>query len=363
MTEIKRESQPEPQAEPQKIESKEESEKVLETVGPILKEEPEPQPESQPELKKELASQELEKSEYHFEMMTELEPAVVSVVEQLKREIESGEYTALLSDDVGGRIPTLILRKIMKTMGPKPPNVYFLASGKKYMPTEKAKPGDFRKAVDYLGSLDFGDKRLLVISQYTYSGETFSNIGKVLTTAGVEKFDFVSLEVEKRERGKRDRKLRGDINKEVPTKDELKKLLGTRLIYGIEVNESASKAPHYHEPLSGVRKKTRKYSPIPETVIKHIEHEGSGKEQFREEELDREYQRIFDFKGSEDMLQVLNDPKRKKEWKKIVKRPLSEEEIKSIKEKIILAREDVSLLVERVIKKVWGENKKEEKND
>ncbi len=46
--------------------------------------------------------------EYHFEEIAEIEQAVASLISQLKEKIKNGEYDTLISDDTGGRIPTLI---------------------------------------------------------------------------------------------------------------------------------------------------------------------------------------------------------------------------------------------------------------
>lgn len=85
--------------------------------------------------------------EFHFREIAEIEPAIISLVKQLKEKIESGEYDTLISDDVGGRIPTLVLRKIIKEHNPDQKlGTFFIANGETYLPTSanKKNMGNFK---------------------------------------------------------------------------------------------------------------------------------------------------------------------------------------------------------------------------
>ena len=87
--------------------------------------------------------------EFHFQEIMEIEPAMISLVSQLKKKIEKGEYDTLISDDVGGRIPTLILRKIIKELNPDQKlETYFIASGKTYFPALADKE-KYRHVIDF----------------------------------------------------------------------------------------------------------------------------------------------------------------------------------------------------------------------
>ena len=80
--------------------------------------------------------------QFHFAEIAGIEPAVISLAKQLKEEIDRGSYDTLISDDVGGRIPTLILRKILKARNPDNKlSTFFVASGQKYIP-EKSENED-----------------------------------------------------------------------------------------------------------------------------------------------------------------------------------------------------------------------------
>ena len=54
---------------------------------------------------------------YNFPEIAEMESAMISLIEKLKDKIEKGEYNALIVDDIGGRIPALVLRKLMTEKG------------------------------------------------------------------------------------------------------------------------------------------------------------------------------------------------------------------------------------------------------
>ncbi len=68
---------------------------------------------------------------FHFQGIEEIESAVESLASSLKEKFDKNEYETIISDDVGGRIPTLILRKLIKKVHPENNiNTYFLSAGK-----------------------------------------------------------------------------------------------------------------------------------------------------------------------------------------------------------------------------------------
>ena len=73
-------------------------------------------------------------NKYNFpEIMELIKPALINLIEQLKDSIESGEYETIISDEASARIPSLIVRKILKEKYPdnqKPPKIYFLNFGR-----------------------------------------------------------------------------------------------------------------------------------------------------------------------------------------------------------------------------------------
>ena len=119
-------------------------------------------------------------TEFHFEEIAEIEPAIISLVNQLKEKIESGEYDTLISDDVGGRIPTLILRKIIKEHNPDQKlQTFFVASGKTYLPTptDKEKYGQLQ---EYLRKVADKTKKALIVTQFVFTGKTLIRLSHAL---------------------------------------------------------------------------------------------------------------------------------------------------------------------------------------
>ncbi len=142
------------------------------------------QPEQEPEI------QETEKQEYNFELMNDLEVAMTSLVTQLKDKIEQGDYGVLLGDDAKGRIPTLVLGKILKERGPEPKEtdddikIYFLAAGRLFQEAE-----EIQRARDYIKKLNFGHKKVLIITEFVSDGFTLKNIARTFKKS-MNEFDY-----------------------------------------------------------------------------------------------------------------------------------------------------------------------------
>ncbi|MDP3882696.1 MAG: hypothetical protein Q8Q48_01435 [Candidatus Staskawiczbacteria bacterium] len=129
------------------------------------------------------------KQEYNFEVMKEVEPAMISLIEQLKDGIESGEYSALIGDDVKGRIPTLVLQKVFQEKGLNQDNseervkIYFLAGGRDVI----TRPKNLEKIKDYFKKLDFGSKGILLVTEFIEFGDTIKFFSKALQGIGIER--------------------------------------------------------------------------------------------------------------------------------------------------------------------------------
>ena len=145
-------------------------------------------PDQQPSI------EEREGKEYNFDIMNKAEVSMARLVKKLKNNIEDGDYSALLSDDTGGRIPTLVLRKIMLEKGPnKNIKTYFLSAGLGNTPMkfmdDRSEKRKYQKMITYLKNMDFGDKKLLVVTEYMSMGNTLDGIGEALKDIGAN-FDF-----------------------------------------------------------------------------------------------------------------------------------------------------------------------------
>lgn len=271
-------------------------------------------------------------SEFHFREIAEIEPAMIFLVKQLKEKIDGGEYDTLISDDVGGRIPTLILRKIIKKHNPeKKLGTFFIASGKTYLPTP-ANAKKYEQLQEYLKKVTDKTKKALVVTQFIFTGETLIRLADALKEAGVNDFDMATVDA-------------------MPHFEE-EKLLRSRL--GKNSLYVGSEAWHHlheeHEKFGGIRK-TKDYSPYPKRMDDVIAKEG------RELSLE-EWREIFGI-GKGDSLKVImeksRDPERDAEFERRTHAPLTSEEKEEIQRNINCAREDATLLADKVVAQVWTE--------
>jgi hypothetical protein len=277
-----------------------------------------------------------EKQDYHFEMMAEMEPAMISLVHQLKTKIEIGSYDALVSDEIGGRLPTLVLRKIMRERCPsRKVETYFLSAGQNYLRDKKKDHKNFDKIATYLRGLSEPNRNVLVVSEYVFHGKTLKTIAELFMDLGINNFDFASA-------------FNAFNGEDEIIRGELRGISGSELFIG--GNNYKAHISQEHEAMSGVRKRRDEYLPYPETVLNHIKKHGR---EFTEQEIHE----IFGITGEETTTQEITakytDPEKNKIYDERKAEPLSEVEIAEIKEKIKLAREDVATMAQRVIEQVW----------
>lgn len=275
--------------------------------------------------------------EFHFEEIAEIEPAMVSLANQLKEKIKNREYDTLISDDVGGRIPTLILRKIIKERNPDQEiKTFFIASGKTYLPNPSDKE-KYEKLQEHLRKVIGKTKKALVVTQFIFSGKTLIRLASALRKAGIENFDIAAVDAIPH------------FEKEVL----LRSGLGENNLYiGSEAWHHLHNLHEEHEKLGGIRK-TKEYSPFPKRMDDLISKEG------RELSFE-EWREIFGIKRGESLKIITEksqDPEKIKEFERRTHAPLTPEEAEEIQRNINFAREDVMLLASRVVGKVWGEKK------
>jgi len=272
--------------------------------------------------------------EFHFREIAEIESAMVSLVRQLKEKIESGEYDTLISDDVGGRIPTLVLRKIIKEHNPdKKLGTFFIASGKTYLPTS-ADTEKYDQLQEHLKKVTDKTKKSLVVTQFIFTGKTLIGLANALKEAGVENFDIAAV----------------DAMPHFEQESVLRSVLGDNNLY---VGSEASHHLHEeHEKLGGIRK-TKDYSPFPKRMDDVITKEG------RELSLE-EWREIFGIEkgdSSKVITEKLRNPEKDAEFEKRTHAPLTPEEKEDIQRNINFAREDATLLADRVVAQVWVEER------
>lgn len=271
--------------------------------------------------------------QYHFEEIMEIEPAIRSLVEQLKDKVNGGEYDTLISDDIGGRIPTLILRKIIKEVASdKELQTFFIASGKTYYPNPIDDPKDYKILLSYLEQKVAPEtKKALVITQYIHTGRTLIHFLETLRKAGITDVDMAAV----------------DAMPHFEREALLRRLLVKNNLY------IGSREWHHlheeHEKLSGVKKSKGEYSPFPKLMVDVIAKEG------RELSLE-EWKEIFGiekYDPSRIIIQKSQDPEKDKEFERRTHAPLTSKEAEEIRKNINLAREDIDLLANKVIDQVW----------
>ena len=132
-----------------------------------------------------------ERGDSEQEKIEGLKKSFISLCEQMKSHIESGEYDALVSDDTGGRIPTLFFMEVLRLVNPKHSfRTLFLASGKNYKPENE----EGQKRLEEYLKRGLGDsKKVLLVTQYIHSGRTIARIANDLRNIGIEHVDITSI--------------------------------------------------------------------------------------------------------------------------------------------------------------------------
>ncbi len=270
-----------------------------------------------------------EGKKFNFEEIAEIEPAMVSLVSKLKENIESGKYDTLISDDIGGRIPTLVLRKIIKEISTKKNLDTFFVAGGGYLQelSDEKKYAAFSK---FLKNMALDAESVLLITQFTFRGNAIRRLKRELLSAGASEVDVAILRSLDRE----------ETLYNFSSKPGEHIFIGTR---------EWQKITEGHEKLSGVRKLKKVYSPFPLKMVTVAITEGR-------EISEEEWKEIFGIAPGMppwEITKKAKDPELNAEYERREKIPLSPEEIKQIQQNINDARDDVNLLAEKVIHQVW----------
>jgi hypothetical protein len=112
-----------------------------------------------------------ERGESELEKVKGLKESIIHLCREMKENIERG-YDALVSDDTGGRIPTLILRAICQQVHNNPDlKTVFIASGTHYKPKN---PKENKLLDEYIKKGIGNSKRVLLITQHIQHGSNKS---------------------------------------------------------------------------------------------------------------------------------------------------------------------------------------------
>lgn len=269
---------------------------------------------------------------FNFPEIAGLKEGMANLVQKLQANIDNGKYDALVSDEVGGRIPTLILREIIKARRPESKiNTYFIASGKTYFPQHGSE--DYNKLIQYIRDITEGDNNVLLVTQYVHSGKTLAKLAGALQEAGVSHVDAAVLNSLKEESVLQ------------------KHTFGTENVFVGTSDSSTYEFDEHTSWLTGVAK-TKDYSPKLKLLQEVIAQEGRGR--FISQQ---EWMEIFDIKKGEryqDFKTRLEDPEKNEKWDARARELLSEAELKELREIIQKAREDVKTLATGVLETVWS---------
>ncbi len=141
------------------------------------------------------------KTSYNFEEIGILEAPIENLVRQLWEAIISGKYDVIIGDDAAGRIPTLVIRKIMEVMMRESnPNLtaeedreklktFFVAGG--------VRNENNQTLLDLFKKIKPSIKnRALVVTEYIFSGSTIGKISALLEEADIP-FDTATVLADK----------------------------------------------------------------------------------------------------------------------------------------------------------------------
>lgn len=263
------------------------------------------------------------KKDYNFEAIRELEGPIENLVWQLKEAIISGKYDAIIGDDASGRIPTLVFRKIMEArihklhlnLTPEEQRdalkTYFVtgSAAVKWNSDFPDRKGAMNQSnadmLKYFKSIKPNIKnKALLITEYISTGGVITGLAEALKKAGIP-FDVAT--VVKREEY-------DEVDKNISSK-------GGRLFIG-----SYGCLPDIfgQKLLSGVGKKFDYYKKgRPDKMAIHVEP------------ILKEVKEIKEGRR-EDFLKEAIDPK-------------------EVSKNIEMAREDATLMADRILEKVWGD--------
>jgi len=124
---------------------------------------------------------------FNFPEIGAIKEDMISLCRKMKEAFDQARYNVLVSDEVGGRIPALILRKIIKKLHPdKELRTLFVASGQKSGLPDYENDRDiekYKKLVDYFKKAVGPDDYILLVTQHIYSGLTIQKLSVAISDA------------------------------------------------------------------------------------------------------------------------------------------------------------------------------------
>lgn len=292
---------------------------------------------------------------YRIPEIAELEGDTKKLVEKLKGKIDENYYTLLVSDEVGGRIPTLIVRKVMSLRHPgQVPHTTFVNGGKmlKSMSMVEGEEG-VSSLGDYLSLSAGAGHRVLVVTQVVDSGESLGVLVDALRRARCSDVDVASV-----------RSLWGPDKKGF--RGESAELLRDADVFiGADSFSRTSSFDAVSAKLGGVAKPAGEkgdsdlssppeppYTVHPRPYVEVLEESGRGQFQTR-----AGYAAAMGFEAKDDWrVQLTKTRERRGAWEDSLVRPVDDAERAEAARAVADARADVNLMAEKIVREVWGED-------
>ena len=304
------------------------------------------------------------KEKYNFPEIEAIREDMLSLCQKMREAIDQGRYTILVSDEVGGRIPTLILRKIIKKIHPeKELRTLFVASGQKSDLPDYTQKEEYAKLKKYL-SVNEQDY-ILLVTQFIYSGHTMQKLASALRDAGLglQGLDIAAttsfhISEEDLQRGvisSSDVDPLGDEEMRSGRfyEDDVRLPMMADNIFIGGMSQSTKEMEKKHNRFTGVAK-DRKYNPSPLLYTKALKKYGKDMNFYSDDEL----KEIFGIEEGDSAEIIFSKkwetPENMKKYREINEKPLSSQEKEKITEDIRKSREDVDTLAKEILRDVWN---------
>lgn len=275
---------------------------------------------------------------YNFPEIESFKEGLFDMCEKMKGDIETNKWDVLLSDETGGRVPTLVIWNLIKHFHPSdPPKPYFLSSGLTYKPNTTDEVLDEH---EFLKKITNPDDRCLIVTQFIRTGKTMRSMISSLEMTGVkrENIDVAS------------------VVSDYPN-EELYGKLGQHegeIYSGERRGAHSADVEAFYPRFTGVIQDHTHYSPTPIKLTEDVKNTGQRGKLIGHDE----WKRIFDIQY-DDMYEKLgrkvSNVDRMAEYTKRNNTPLSVEEEKELQGNVNKAREDVATLTREILKKIWSD--------
>lgn len=297
-----------------------------------------------------VAAAERDPEAYRIPEIGELEEDFRGLVEALRDRIDANHYTLLVSDEVGGRIPTLALRKVIEARHPgQAPHTIFVAGGRAL---QDVYASEGEAGIDSLGEylrLAAGEgHRALVVTQVIDSGNSIGLLADAVRKSGAADVGVAAVRSIWRDDPK---KLRGDEANRLSGVDVAVGGIGHTYSFdplaaklgGVakrpapkdESGEAAAPAPYRVHP-----------APYLDVVAE------SGRQQFQTREG---HAAALGISAEDDVWEKL---RKMREGEAALAAsyvaPVTDEERAAARQAVVDARADVDLMARRVVAAIWG---------